>query len=83
MCAAIKDIYEDVRSVSEPAGALSTAGVKKYILEHGLQGKNIVSVVSGANVNFDRLRYIAERLILASLMRLLLLLQFLKSLAAS
>jgi threonine dehydratase len=61
MCAAIKDIYEDVRSVSEPAGALSTAGVKKYILEHGLQGKNIVSVVSGANVNFDRLRYIAER----------------------
>ena len=46
MCAAIKDIYEDVRSVSEPAGALSTAGVKKYILEHGLQGKNIVSVVS-------------------------------------
>ena len=61
MCAAIKDIYEDVRSVSEPAGALSTAGVKKYILEHELQGKNIVSVVSGANVNFDRLRYIAER----------------------
>jgi threonine dehydratase len=61
MCAAIKDIYEDVRSVSEPAGALSTAGVKKYILENKLQGKNIVSVVSGANVNFDRLRYIAER----------------------
>ena len=61
MCAAIKDIYEDVRSVSEPAGALSTAGVKKYILEHELKGKNIVSVVSGANVNFDRLRYIAER----------------------
>ena len=61
MCAAIKDIYEDVRSVSEPAGALSTAGVKKYILEHGLKDKNIVSVVSGANVNFDRLRYIAER----------------------
>ena len=61
MCAAIKDIYEDVRSVSEPAGALSTAGVKKYITEHGIQDKNIVSVVSGANVNFDRLRYIAER----------------------
>ena len=61
MCAAIKDIYEDVRSVSEPAGALSTAGVKKYILEHGLKDKNIVSIVSGANVNFDRLRYIAER----------------------
>jgi len=61
MCAAIKDIYEDVRAISEPAGALSTAGVKKYILENELQDKNIVSVVSGANVNFDRLRYIAER----------------------
>jgi len=61
ICAAIKDIYEDVRSVSEPAGALSTAGVKKYILDNNLKNKNIVSVVSGANVNFDRLRYIAER----------------------
>ncbi|WP_416686307.1 threonine ammonia-lyase, biosynthetic [Candidatus Pseudothioglobus sp. Uisw_041] len=61
MCAAIKDIYEDVRSVSEPAGALATAGVKKYIQEHGLKNKNIVSIVSGSNVNFDRLRYIAER----------------------
>ena len=61
MCAAIKDIYEDVRSISEPAGALATAGVKKYILEHDLKNKNIVSVVSGSNVNFDRLRYIAER----------------------
>ena len=61
MCAAIKDIYEDVRSISEPAGALATAGVKKYILEHDLKNKNIVSIVSGSNVNFDRLRYIAER----------------------
>ncbi|MDA7441237.1 threonine ammonia-lyase, biosynthetic [Candidatus Pseudothioglobus singularis] len=61
MCAAIKDIYEDLRSVSEPAGALSTAGVKKYIFENNLKNKNIVSVVSGSNVNFDRLRYIAER----------------------
>ena len=61
MCAAIKAIYEDLRSVSEPAGALSTAGVKKYILENNLKNKNIVSVVSGSNVNFDRLRYIAER----------------------
>ena len=61
MCAAIKDIYEDLRSVSEPAGALSTAGVKKYILENNLKNKNIVSVVSGSNVNFERLRYIAER----------------------
>jgi len=61
MCAAIKDIYEDVRSISEPAGALATAGVKKYILENDLENKNIVSIVSGSNVNFDRLRYIAER----------------------
>ena len=61
LCAAIKDIYEDLRSVSEPAGALSTAGVKKYILENNLKNKNIVSIVSGSNVNFDRLRYIAER----------------------
>ena len=61
MCAAIKDIYEDLRSDSEPAGALSTAGVKKYILENNLKNKNIVSIVSGSNVNFDRLRYIAER----------------------
>ena len=61
MCAAIKDIYEDVRSISEPAGALATAGVKKYILENDLKNKNIVSIVSGSNVNFDRLRYIAER----------------------
>ena len=49
------------RSISEPAGALATAGVKKYILEHDLKNKNIVSIVSGSNVNFDRLRYIAER----------------------
>ncbi len=61
MCAAIKDIYEDVRSISEPAGALATAGVKKYIANNGLKDKNIVSVVSGSNVNFDRLRYVAER----------------------
>ena len=61
ICAAIKDIYEDVRSISEPAGALATAGVKKYIELHQLRDENLVSVVSGANVNFDRLRYIAER----------------------
>ena len=61
ICAAIKDIYEDVRSISEPAGALATAGLKKYAEQHQLMGENLVSVVSGANVNFDRLRYIAER----------------------
>ncbi len=61
ICAAIKDIYEDVRSISEPAGALATAGIKKYVNQYNVQGKNLVSVVSGANVNFDRLRYISER----------------------
>jgi len=61
ICAAIKDVYEDVRSVAEPAGALATAGVKKYINDNAISGKKIVSVVSGANVNFDRLRYISER----------------------
>ena len=61
ICAAIKDIYEDVRSISEPAGALATAGVKKYIETHKLNDEKIVSVISGANVNFDRLRYISER----------------------
>ncbi len=61
ICAAIKDIYEDERCISEPAGALSTAGVKKYIENESIENENIVSIVSGANVNFDRLRYIAER----------------------
>jgi len=61
LCAAIKDIYEDVRSISEPAGALSTAGIKKYLQTHDLKNENLVSIVSGANVNFDRLRYISER----------------------
>ena len=61
ICAAIKDIYEDVRSISEPAGALATAGIKKYVEQNNLTNENLVSVVSGANVNFDRLRYISER----------------------
>lgn len=61
MCAAIKDIYEDVRAISEPSGALCTAGAKRYIKEHKITNKNIVTIISGANVNFDRLRYISER----------------------
>ncbi|CAC9435036.1 Threonine dehydratase biosynthetic (EC [uncultured Gammaproteobacteria bacterium] len=61
ICAAIKDIYEDVRSIAEPAGALATAGLKKYIKQNNIAGENLVAIVSGANVNFDRLRYIAER----------------------
>lgn len=61
ICAAIKDIYEDTRSIAEPAGALSTAGAKKYLQQNNIKNETVVSIVSGANVNFDRLRYIAER----------------------
>jgi threonine dehydratase len=61
ICAAIKDIFEDTRSIAEPAGALSLAGLKKYVDLHGLSGKTLVAIDSGANTNFDRLRYISER----------------------
>ncbi|GAA5935550.1 threonine ammonia-lyase ILV1 [Sporobolomyces koalae] len=63
LCAAIKDVFTDTRSVPEPSGALGVAGVKKYISTHQLQNHNkrFVSVVSGANINFSRLRFIAER----------------------
>lgn len=61
MCAAIKDIFEDTRSIEEPAGALALAGLKKYALEHKLEGKTLIAIASGANTNFDRLRYISER----------------------
>src|SRR5690606_25625997 len=61
ICAAIKDIFEDTRSIAEPAGALSVAGMKKYIEENGWRGKTLVAIESGANMNFDRLRYISER----------------------
>ena len=61
MCAAIKDIFEDTRSIAEPAGALALAGLKKYVERTGVQGQHLLAVVSGANTNFDRLRYISER----------------------
>jgi threonine dehydratase len=61
ICAGIKDIFDDTRSIAEPAGAVAIAGLKKYIEQTGLQGANVMAVVSGANVNFDRLRYISER----------------------
>lgn len=61
MSAAIKDIFEDTRSIAEPAGALSLAGLKKYVEKYGLEGKTLVAIDSGANTNFDRLRYISER----------------------
>ena len=60
-CAAIKDVFEDTRTLLEPAGALSVAGLKKYVAEHHLQGKHLIAVASGANINFDRMRHVAER----------------------
>jgi len=60
-CAAIRDIFEDTRSIVEPAGGLAVAGAKKFIADHGITGQNIVTISCGANVNFDRLRHIAER----------------------
>jgi threonine dehydratase len=61
ICAAIKDIFEDTRSIAEPAGALSMAGLKKYVEENNVVGQTLVAIDSGANINFDRLRYISER----------------------
>ncbi|PCH36076.1 threonine dehydratase I [Wolfiporia cocos MD-104 SS10] len=63
LCAAIKDIFEETRSITEPAGSLALAGLKRYIVENNLVGaqRRFVAVVSGANMNFDRLRFVAER----------------------
>lgn len=61
ICAAIKDIFDDTRSIAEPAGALALAGLKKYVETHKLQGETVLAIDSGANTNFDRLRYISER----------------------
>jgi len=61
ICAAIKDIFNDTRSIAEPAGALATAGLKKYVEREAVKGQTLLAIDSGANVNFDRLRHIAER----------------------
>jgi threonine dehydratase len=61
ICAAIKDIFEDRRMILEPAGALAYAGLKRYAGQKRLKNKNLVAIASGANVNFDRLRHVAER----------------------
>jgi len=61
MCAAIKDVFEDTRVVLEPAGALAVAGAKAWVAKHGAKGRTLVAIASGANTNFDRLRFIAER----------------------
>jgi threonine dehydratase len=61
ICAAIKDIFEDTRSIAEPAGALAVAGMKNYVAREKLRHAALVCIESGANINFDRLRYVAER----------------------
>jgi threonine dehydratase len=59
--AAIKDVFDDTRSIVEPAGALGVAGAKRWLHERGIVGADVVAVLSGANMNFDRLRFVAER----------------------
>jgi len=61
ICAAIQDIFEDTRSIVEPAGALAVAGLKQYAAREGWRGRSLVAINSGANMNFDRLRHVAER----------------------
>ena len=61
LCAAMKDVFEDTRAIVEPAAALGVAGAKRYAEESGIAGRNLVTVVCGANMNFDRLRFVAER----------------------
>ncbi|KDM92005.1 threonine ammonia-lyase, biosynthetic [Photobacterium galatheae] len=61
ICAAVKDIFEDTRAIAEPSGALSLAGLKKYSEQHQVKGKQLASILSGANLNFHGLRYVSER----------------------
>ena len=61
ICAAIKDIFDDTRAIAEPAGALSLAGMKKYISEHDIHNARMVAILSGANLNFHTLRFVSER----------------------
>jgi len=61
ICAAIKDIFDDTRSITEPAGALAVAGIKKYVEENNVSKQTLIAINSGANMNFDRLRHVSER----------------------
>lgn len=61
VCAGIKDVFQDTRSILEPAGALGVAAIKQYVARTGCQGKTFVAITCGANMNFDRLRFVAER----------------------
>lgn len=61
VCAAIKDIFTDTRSIVEPSGALGVAAIKQYVARHKTKGETYAAILSGANMNFDRLRFVAER----------------------
>ena len=61
LCSAIKLIYDDTRSITEPSGALAVAGIRRYVATHNTRGQTLVAVNSGANINFDSLRHVAER----------------------
>jgi len=61
ICAAIKDIFDDTRAITEPAGALAIAALKKYVTQNNISDQNLIAINSGANMNFDRLRYVSER----------------------
>ncbi len=61
VCAAIKDVFQDTRSILEPSGAMGVAAIKQYVQQHKLKGKTLVAITCGANMNFDRLRFVAER----------------------
>jgi threonine dehydratase len=61
VCAAIKDVFEDTRSILEPAGAMGVAAMKQYVAASGVNDQSLVTITSGANMNFDRLRFVAER----------------------
>jgi len=61
ICAAIKDVFEDTRTILEPAGALAVAGIKSYIKNNNITSETLIGTASGANINFDRLGFVAER----------------------
>ena len=61
VCAGIKDVFEDTRSILEPAGAMGVAGIKRYVEANNLKDQVLVAITCGANMNFDRLRFVAER----------------------
>lgn len=72
ICAAIKEVFDDTRSILEPAGALSIAGMKNYVRKKGIRNKTLIGIASGANVNFERLRYVSERFEIGERMEMIL-----------